>query len=204
LNEQQKQHNQYQKQYFDDNANYFEQPIPDDVEIKLGQIVAKATLNQNSFVLDIGTGMGVLIKHIIASGVLSKNIAAIDLSAKMLSKARDRYPEVQFWQGDVLDFEAQTNSFDAIFFNACFGNLFSPDAAVCHVSKLIKPGGCAIISHPLGNKFVSCLHDMNPDLVPRHLPKKNILEKWCSNYNLQLSEYIDEPEFYLAKLQKNG
>jgi hypothetical protein len=94
--------------------------------------------------------------------------------------------------------------FDVIFFNACFGNFFDPDATIEKASGLLKTGGTIIISHPLGNRFVACLKEANPSLVMRLLPARPELAKFEASYGLTLNVFENEPDFYLALLKQKA
>ncbi len=202
-------HDQYQCSYFDERVDFFAQPIPAAIEDRTSKIVRLAKLNRNSRVLDVGTGCGVLINHFIACGAQEENVFGVDLSAKMLEQARLRFPKAHFWQGDILDFqvsnksnehESNQNKFDAIFFNACFGNIFNQEKAIEQSSQLLNPLGKIIISHPMGAKFVVALHNQEPELVPHLLPDSKTLDSWCDKFHLKLANFVDEPQLYAAML----
>ena len=98
--------------------------------------------------MDVGTGIGVLIPHIQRYGV--RNIVGCDLSAGMLAEAQLRYPEVRYWQGDVIDLPDELGPFDVVFFNGMFGNVWSQRDALEKVSAQLSQTGRILISHPLG------------------------------------------------------
>jgi ubiquinone/menaquinone biosynthesis C-methylase UbiE len=196
------QHLEYQKQYFDANCDFFRQPIPAEVEAKTLRIVTAAQLDKDSKVLDVGTGMGALIKHFLESGVSEDNITGCDLSARMLEEAKQRYPRVRFWLGDISEFDSPPKTFDAVFFNACFGNIFDRERALEVAAGLLKDGGKIVISHPLGNHFVKELQESNSDLVLTLMPDRQLLLRWCEELPLELSVFCDEPDFYLSILRR--
>ncbi|MCC7531850.1 MAG: class I SAM-dependent methyltransferase, partial [Candidatus Melainabacteria bacterium] len=181
------------------------QPIPDEILARTQKIAESAGLSESSQVLDVGTGTGALITHFLSLGVKQENITAVDLSAEMLRRAKERYPKVEFIRLDVLDADAligKSDHFDAVFFNACFGNLFDQKLALQKTSALLRSGGSIIISHPLGKRFVKALHDGDPQIVPYLLPEKDQLDCWATTLGTKLVEFIDEPDFYLARLAK--
>src|SRR4030095_1799395 len=171
-------HAELQRVYFDQLAVGFTQPIPADVEVRTARIVKAAQLDATSRVLDVATGTGVLIAHYLRAGVAAEQITGCDLSANMLKQATVRYPDVRFWQGDFLDFPKQPAQFDAIFFNACFGNFYDLQMAIGHAVLLLAPQGKIVISHPLGARFVAQLHAGEPELVPHLLPDRAQLLEW--------------------------
>lgn len=197
-------HIEYQKRYFDKNYEVFRQPIPSEIEERTRMIVQRSGLGENSRVLDVGTGIGVLLKHFTAAGVSEQNITGCDLSENMLAEARTRYPQANFWHGDFAEFPSEKGPFDAVFFNACFGNFFDRDKTVEAATKLLEAGGRLIISHPLGNKFVSQLQEQDPKLIVELLPDQAKLQDWSDKLGLKLVDNEDQEDLYLAVLQKNG
>jgi SAM-dependent methyltransferase len=197
-------HIKWQAAYFDEKAPYFVQPIPPAVQQRTKQIVGSASLSPHSRVLDVGTGAGVLIDHFLQSGVRKENIVGCDLSSGMLEQARKLYPEVTFWQGDIIDFPASFGEFDCIFFNACFGNLLQPQRVLTHINKMLKVGGRVVISHPMGAGFVKELQEQDQRLIAHLLPDSELLQQWCKACELVLDTFIDEPQLYIAVLRRRN
>ena len=202
-------HNAEQSRHFDARVDLFRQPIPESIQERTRSIVRAAKLDRNATVLDVGTGVGVLIPHILDQGVRAENIVGCDLSSAMLAVARARFPSVRFRQGDFLDLPPtgwnednsdRCLSFTAIFFNACFANLFDAQAAIAQAAKLLAPMGRIVISHPLGSGFVAGLHAGEPDIVPNLLPKRGELEGYAKSSELGIDRFEDEEDYYLAIL----
>ena len=203
-------HNAEQARYFDTRVDLFQQPIPDSIQARTRSIVRAARLDRNATVLDVGTGLGVLIPYLLEQGVLAENIVGCDLSRSMLAVAESRFPSVRFWQGDFLDWPPRGSdennltgcfSFTAIFFNACFANLFDSQAAIAQAARLLAPKGRIVISHPLGSGFVAALHAGQPDVVPNVLPKRGELERYARSNELRIDRFEDEHDYYLAILE---
>jgi len=152
--------------------------------------VRAANLSSNSRVLDIGTGTGVLLPFFKEEGGTEEGqVVGVDVSKGMLAVARARFPRAKFWEGDVLDFAeawlkgrgmeggkegeggGEGGLFDAVFFNACFGNLWDQERALREVGRVVGREGRAIISHPLGAAFVNELKKRSPSVVLESLPK---------------------------------
>jgi SAM-dependent methyltransferase len=202
MSESKRKHVEYQTSYFDTNHEFFRQQIPDEVVERTKQIVAAAHLTPQSRVLDVGTGMGVLIPHFALHGVQPKNVVGCDLSAQMLAEARRRQPEAQFWQGDFAELPQSMGVFDAIFFNACFGNFFDMRATAENAAQRLASGGRIVISHPMGNRFVIQLKTQDPCLVLHALPSKAALEDWGAKLGLSLELFRDEPDLYIGILKR--
>jgi ubiquinone/menaquinone biosynthesis C-methylase UbiE len=203
--EQKIEHLEYQRRYFDRHCDVFKQPIPEEIEERTRKIVRSANLGEKSRVLDVGTGMGVLIKHFLEEGVSENNVTGCDLSANMLAEAKKRFPKANFWQGDIGVFPTETASnFDAVFFNACFGNIFGQARAIEVAAKVLRTGGRIIISHPLGNEFVQKLKNQDQNLILTLLPDRDGLLQLIDGLDLSIEKLIDESGFYLAVLLKHS
>lgn len=196
-------HHVYQQDFFDKNVEFFTRPIPEDVEQRTELIVSQVGLSEHSRLLDVGTGTGVLIKHFLAHGVQPHNIVGCDLSKQMMEQAKAKSPGSSFWLGDVSELPSEFGKFDAIFFNACFANLYDPKATVGIVRSRLNTGGHIVISQPVGRQFVEQLHHFEPQLVPHHLPSNDELVSWCREFKLSLSHFRDEGKFYLAILSSD-
>jgi Methylase involved in ubiquinone/menaquinone biosynthesis len=197
-----------QSHYFDDKADIFVAPIPEDIQDLTKSIVLSAKLGKASRVLDVGTGAGVLVGHFLEEGLSPENIVGCDLSAEMLRNAQDRYPKVTFWQGDIVDLAGSVDrqlperlqAFDAVFFNACFGNMWDQEETLSGALKLLAPGGKIVISHPLGNKFVDSLHRNEPHIVPHLLPDCELVSSWRDRLGFEVEHFEDRGDFYLVIL----
>lgn len=202
MSESKQKHLEYQTSYFNSHHHFFKQEIPDEVVERTREITAAAGLAPGKRVLDVGTGMGVLIPHFQLFGVKASDIVGCDLSQEMLAEAKRRNPEVSFWEGDFAQLPGDFGTFDAVFFNACFGNLFSQQEAVGNAAQRLNPRGRIVISHPMGNSFVRQLQDQDPQLVLSLLPTEQTLREWAQALSLTLLRFCDESELYIAVLEK--
>ncbi len=194
-----RQHNLYQRRVFDENVEFFRQPIPEDVERRTQQIVAAAKLKAKDRVLDVGTGTGVLIPHIQRCGV--RDIIGCDLSEPMLAEARKRYPGVKFWCGDVIDIPAALGPFDAIFFNAVFGNMWNQQDTLRVSAGHLHRNGRIIISHPMGAAFAKELAAQDPRMIPHTLPGEKRVAELIRDLPLTVQAFRDEKLLYLCVLE---
>ncbi len=203
-------HIETQRQYFNKLADIFLAPIPEDIQERTRNIVQAVSLSPEARVVDVGCGVGVIIGHLIEAGLKPSNIVGCDLSEQMIARARAKFPGVFFWQGDIADFpevgkDALPNhllSFESVFFNGCFGNMWNQDEAVSAAVCLLGEEGRIVISHPLGSAFVEALHESEPHIVPHRLPNMKTLESWCLRHNLRIDHFEDRPKYYLALLSK--
>jgi riboflavin kinase len=192
-------HNRYQHETFDSCVGFFKEVIPQDVQQRLQLIVDAAKLAGEDAVLDVGTGIGVLIPYIKARGV--GRLVGCDLSMAMLAEAEKCYPDVTFWCGDIVDFPLSLGHFDALFFNAVFGNVWDQRDTLVRATQLLNSSGRIIISHPMGAAFVRQLAREDPDLVPHTLPTEKQLIELIEGLPLELCHLQDQASLYICTLQ---
>jgi len=192
-------HNDYQIQTFKEAVSLFQEPIPDNLKYRTDYIVSHAELAPEDRVLDVGTGIGVLIPYILGYGV--RYIVGCDLSAEMLTEAKTRYPGVTFWCGDVIDIPSNLGPFDVVFFNAMFGNLWNQRDAVQIASTHLNPKGRIVISHPMGTAFTEQIHRGNPKLIPHSHPSEKQLMELIKGLPFKVQHFQEEETLYLCILQ---
>ncbi len=196
-------HEAYQAGVFDREVEVFREAPPPEVLAKLERVVDAAPLGPGRRVLDVGTGTGVLLPFIAARGVT--DLTACDVSEKMIAEAAARHPDVRFWHGDVASLPPSAHGFDAVFFNAVFGNLWNQEETLRATAGRLAPGGRIVVSHALGAAFVEMLHQRDPRMVPHLLPDEPTLQRWCTSHPpLVLERYTDDPDFYLAVLRRDA
>ena len=122
---------------------YAAQPIADEeaYRIKLARTQAHFTPDMDVFEFGCGTG-GTAITH--APHV--RSVRAIDFSARMLDKARDRaaragISNVSFEQGDITSMAIPTASYDMVLGLSILHLLKDRDAVIAKVFDILKPGG---------------------------------------------------------------
>lgn len=193
------QHNRYQLATFDAQVDFFKQQIPTDVQQRLLEIVKAAGLTASSSVLDVGTGTGVLIPFIKRFSV--SEIVGCDLSPAMLEEATARYPDIDFWCGDMVDLPLYKGPFEVIFFNAMFGNVWDQRAVLEKAVELLLDGGRIVISHPMGAGFVRQLAQQDSALVSHTLPSSEELAELIKGLPLNVIRFDDQQELYLCMLE---
>lgn len=70
--------------------------------------------------LDFGCGLGDLLDHMRRAGYADIGYAGLDISPKFLERARARFPDVDFYCGDLLRDELSLPVFDYVVMNGVF------------------------------------------------------------------------------------
>ena len=189
--------NRLQQKKFDALVHLFDPPLPEGVPERLTRIAAAAQILPGEVVLDVGTGTGILVPEI--QKYRPGCVYACDLSEMMLAQLHINYSGVESIQADVRDLALPDTSIDVVFINACYPNIVDKAGAFSNLSRMLKPGGRLIISHPLGKQFVLTLQKSSPFALDE-LPRKFEAEQLFAPYGFKVKTFVDEPELYILKL----
>lgn len=85
--------------------------------------------------LDIATGPGYVAANALERGC---RVVGIDFSDAMIAKARQKFPEIDFWQGEADDLEFNESEFDAAVMNFGLLQLAQPEEAIRQAFKVIR------------------------------------------------------------------
>jgi ubiquinone/menaquinone biosynthesis C-methylase UbiE len=187
--------NRLQRETFDRLYHLFEPPLPEGVPERLEEIVGYGRINRGDTVLDVGSGTGILIP--IIKKYEPQWIYACDLSAAMLEQLNSKqYPGVETILADVRDLTLPDSSIDVVFINACYGNIVDKPGAFNNLSRMMRPHGRMVISHPLGKSFVRSMRErasfpMDP------FPEKQEADNLFSPFGFEIETFMDEPSLYI-------
>lgn len=94
-------------------------------------------------VLDVGSGAGQVLKHVLTHRRTDCEVVAFDLSLRMLSRARTRLrnPSVSFIAGDVTRLPFSDGTFDCVTCGWMIEHLSKPTAGLREMARVLKPGG---------------------------------------------------------------
>ena len=189
----------HQRRRFNELVDAFDTPQPQEVMGRLEQIVAAARLRLGEAVLDVGTGVGVLIPLI--KSYRPAVISACDLAERMLRRVREKHPDVRTYRADIALLKLDPASMDVIFMNAMYGNIADKPRACRNAARMLRPGGRLVVSHPQGRAFVDQLR-MTSDLFIESLPSREEFQALLQPLDLEVLTYRDEPKLYLMVAQK--
>lgn len=90
--------------------------------------------------LEIGSANGNLTNFLKKKGI---DVEGIEISEKMVKRAKEKYPKVSFKQGDAADLKYKNNSFDFVFFNVLdfIYPLDKRRKAISEINRVLKPNG---------------------------------------------------------------
>lgn len=104
-----------------------------------------AQLKPGARVADLGCGSGVFTDLLHKLGY---NAVGLDISPKLISLGRAKYPNVEFLEGDVEHLPFVTGSLDGVLLSGIVHHLPDPSRCASEVFRVLKPGGSFVAFDP--------------------------------------------------------
>ncbi len=141
-------------------------------------------------VLDIGCGTGTLTGKIAESGAV---VTGIDASPEMIAKAKQAYPNIEFFVKDATDFSF-VKKFDAAFSNATFHWIKDQQKVLQCIYNSLKQGGRLV--YEMGAKY-------NIESIHNAIKQVLIQEGFEENTNIAVNYFSSAAE-HAVMLEKIG
>jgi len=98
-------------------------------------------------ILDIGSGAGQILRHLLKQAQPDARLIAFDLSPQMLRRARSRLKSRRpnFIAGDMMQLPFAQGAFDCVTCGWVLEHLPDPRPGLEEIGRVLKPGGSALI-----------------------------------------------------------
>lgn len=170
----------------------------------LQDIIRRLNIPENSTVLDVGTGTGILIpwlKEAVGSG---GNLVALDYAPEMVARAREKYDgQAVFLVADVHSMKFPDETFDRVICNSAFPHFSDKPRAMSEMSRILKKGGKLHIFHPASREELNRFHSSLDAPVSKDiLPDDEEMSAMARAAGLEEIDIQDGPVFYLMTARK--
>jgi ubiquinone/menaquinone biosynthesis C-methylase UbiE len=195
------------QEYFDQLAPTWDQELTGERLNCLGNIVKELGIEPGDYVLDLGSGTGVLLPLLIAEMGGEGKIVALDFSAEMLcqAKAKNFQPIVGFAQADVLAIPLTGSSMDLAMCNSVFPHFNDKARALKEIARVLRNNGRLVICHTMSRKMINQLHQSIGGVVANDLlPDEFQLRRLIKQAGLKITHFEDGPERYLVIAEKSA
>ncbi len=195
------------QEYFDQLAQTWDKELTRERLKCLSNIVKELGIKPGYYVLDIGSGTGVLLPFLIAELGDKGKIVALDFSAEMLgqAKAKNFQPIIGFAQADVLAIPLAGNSVDLAICNSVFPHFNDKVKALKEIARVLRNNGRLVICHTMSRKMINQLHQSIGGAVANALlPPEFQLKELIKQAGLKVTHFEDSPERYLVIAEKSA
>lgn len=175
-------------------------------EEKINTLLSKLNIIDNSKVLDIGTGTGVLIPFLKSSNP-NGYIKGVDISSEMLNIARKKFGNIEKVSFELVDVEQDVinETYDSIVLYSMFPHLKDKTNTIKKlVEKNLKKNGQLIIAHSNSREFLNNMHKeknkcVSEDRLIPVIDQKCLFEK----AGLKVVDSFENNEIYYLVINKD-
>jgi ubiquinone/menaquinone biosynthesis C-methylase UbiE len=195
------------QEYFDQLAPTWDKELTRERLKCLGNIVKELGIGPGYYVLDIGSGTGVLLPFLIAELGDEGKVVALDFSAEMLGQAQAKnfQPIVGFAQADVLAIPLADNSVDLAICNSAFPHFDDKGKALKEIARVLRNNGRLVICHTMSREMLNRLHQSIGGIVASDLlPDESQLIGLIKQAGLRVIHFQDDPDRYLVIAEKSA
>ncbi|MBS6508960.1 MAG: methyltransferase domain-containing protein [Paraclostridium bifermentans] len=174
-------------------------------EEKINTLLSKLNITDNSKVLDIGTGTGVLIPFLKS---LNPNgyIKGVDISSEMLNIAREKFRNIEKVSFELVDVEKDVinETYDSIVLYSMFPHLKDKTNTIKKlVEKNLGKSGQLIIAHSNSREFLNNMHKEKNECVSedRLIP---VIDQRClfEKAGLKVVDSFEDNEIYYLVIKR--
>ena len=154
-------------------------------------ILDNAQVKENTRVLDVACGTGVLFPDYIKRGAV---VTGVDISPEMVKIAKKNFPEIEVICEDVENLNF-TEKFDVVMVYNAFPHFPHPQRVIEKLSTFLRDGGRLSVAHGMSREDLLKLHNERASEVSLELPEANELSKIFETY-FNTDIIISDSEMY--------
>ena len=195
------------QEYFDQLAPTWDEELTGERLDCLSNIVKELGIEPGHYVLDLGSGTGVLLPFLVAELSGEGKIVALDFSAEMLCQAKSKkfQPIVGFAQADVIAIPLADSSVDLAMCNSVFPHFDDKARALKEIARVLRNNGRLVICHTMSRTMINQLHQSIGGVVAQHLlPPEFQLRGLIKQAGLKVTHFEDGPARYLVIAEKGA
>ncbi len=143
----QRQNKQREIEFFDSHAelNSYDVFTPESGLRLVETCVRVAGFKPGACIADLGCGSGVFTSFLRELGFRP---IGLDISPKLIALGRNRYPGVEFLEGDAEHLPFPSSSLDGVLLSGLVHHFPDPSRCVAEVFRVLKPGGAFVAFDP--------------------------------------------------------
>jgi ubiquinone/menaquinone biosynthesis C-methylase UbiE len=192
------------RDFFDRQAHQWDDRLQYEKRLsQLLEVVKDFELQNGYWVLDVGTGTGILLPLLREAIGPSGKLMAIDFSLKMLEQATQRRGEAVLLNASVEAIPFRADQFDRVTCFSAFPHFPNKEKALFEIVRVLRNGGKLFIAHLHSMEEINQLHqEMGGPIAHDLLPHPERIKTLMKDFGLDGVSVINQPGKFLAQGRK--
>jgi len=189
------------KKYFDKHASFWDDLYYSNIPSELEKLVLEFKIKERNWVLDVGSGTGVLLPYLLEHVGPKGRVFELDFSLKMLKEAKTKglKGNIYYINSDVSRIPLKENLFDKVVCFGAFAHFPLKRQGLSEMARVLKKGKQIFIAHLLSSEEIKMHHKGAGEEVEFDvLPEENRMIKMMKSAGIKNIKIIDRPSLYLA------
>ncbi len=157
----------------------------------INTILDNSQVKENTRVLDVACGTGVLFPDYINRGAV---VTGVDISPEMVKIAKKNFPEIEVICEDVENLNF-TEKFEVVMVYNAFPHFPHPQRVIEKLSTFLRKGGRLSVAHGMSREDLLKLHNERASEVSLELSEANELAKIFESF-FHIDTIISDSEMY--------
>ena len=193
------------KEFFNHHARKWDELYYQNEPAELKELIKRFQIRKGDWILDVGTGTGILLPYLSRLTGEEGKLFALDYSSEMLSVAESKLPHkgIEFINSNVENMPFDDEIFDRVICFACFPHFGNKLKSLKEMSRVLKKGGKLFIAHLLSSQEIKEHHSgAGEEIKDDVLPEKSAMIKMMTELKFKNIQIVDQPSLYLAQGEK--
>jgi ubiquinone/menaquinone biosynthesis C-methylase UbiE len=190
------------RKFFNDKAEHWDDTARNNDPEKLRKMVERLNIQEDSYILDVGTGTGVFIPYISEKLNGGGKIVSMDYAINMLFKANSKFQQnghLRYICAEIETMHLVDRPFDVATCYSTFPHFHNKPQALKNLQSLLKSNGILYICHTASKETINEIHRSIPDFQDHIIPENDVMWQLLVDAGFTNIEINDDTDYYLVK-----